>query len=90
MISGMLTFSLISVYLTAIIFTFGQSFPITENQGIVDYLEFTLLSLCSGLSQMHNFSLGLLDLKTIFHQVTLTILFLFLAIFQVDRIKDKT
>jgi ABC-2 type transport system permease protein len=89
MISGMLTFSLISIYLTAIIFTFGESFPISENQGIFDYLESTILSLCSGLSQMHNFSLGLLDVKTIFHQITLTVLFLFLAIIQVDRIKHK-
>ena len=89
MISGMLTFSLISIYLTAIIFTFGQSFPISENQDLVDYFASTFLSLSSGLSQMHNFSLGLLDLKTILHQITLTVLFLFLAIFQVDRIKHK-
>jgi len=87
MVAGMLTFTLLTLYLAVMAFSFGEyrdhSSP-THLEGIIDVC---LGSLNQGLSKAQHFSVGIVDLATMLHQLVLAFLFICLSTLTLERLK---
>ena len=87
MVAGMLTFTLLTLYLSIMAVSFGE---VTDTQifsGFSQFLWSCIGSMFHGLNKMQNFSVGLIEIQTILHQIVVMFYFLFLASIQVDRMR---
>ena len=87
MVAGMLSFTILTVYLALMAFAFGETSELEYSHGIPKLLWACTNSLFSGLNKMQSFSVGLIDIQTVLHQAILTGYFLFLASIQIDRFR---
>ena len=86
MVAGMLSFTILTVYLALMAFAFGETSEL-EYSWNTKLLWACTNSLFSGLNKMQSFSVGLIDIQTVLHQAILTGYFLFLASIQIDRFR---
>ena len=69
MVAGMLTFSLISISLGIMSVSYGDVMPI-DNTNFIEHLFHSIGgSISGGLDKLQSFSVGIVDLSTIFHQL---------------------
>ena len=87
MVAGMLTFTLLTLYLAVMAFTFGEHQNISSPSDLNQFLQVGLGSLNQGLNKAQHFAVGIIDLSTLLHQAVLTFLFLGLSALQVERLK---
>jgi ABC-2 type transport system permease protein len=87
MVAGMLTFTLLTLYLAVMAFTFGEHQTNSSPSELNHFIEICLGSLNQGLNKAQHFAVGIIDLSTLLHQALLTFLFLGLAALQVERLK---
>ena len=88
MVAGMLTFTLLTAYLSIMVFSFGNQTSdayFTNYQKLTDGLFGTYIN---GLDKFGQFSVGLIDLSTILNQAALTIFFLILSTIQIERLNN--
>ena len=86
MVAGMLTFTLLTLYIALMTFSFGDSTS-TEYSSKPEKLIAALFgSFNKGLIKLEQFSVGLIDISTILHQISLTIFFLILSTIQIERL----
>ncbi|MEJ6524842.1 MAG: ABC transporter permease subunit [Opitutales bacterium] len=86
MVAGMLTFTLLTLYIALMTFSFGDSTS-TEYSSKPEKLIAALFgSFNKGLIKLEQFSVGLIDISTILHQISLTIFFLILSAIQIERL----
>lgn len=88
MVAGMLTFTLLTAYLSIMVFSFGNQTSntyYTISQKLSDGLFGTYIN---GLDKFGQFSVGLIDLSTILNQLVLTIFFLILSTIQIERLNN--
>ena len=88
MVAGMLTFTLLTLYLSFMAFSYGESQNVQSIDGFTTFIHSCMGSVYSGFDKLQNFSVGLLDLSTIFHQIIVIIYFLSLATLQIERLKN--
>ena len=86
MVAGMLSFTLLTLYLSIMAFSFGESSSLNSIDNFSDFWNACLGSFGHGLHKLQHFSVGLIDVSTIFHQLILSFLFLSLATLQVERL----
>lgn len=87
MVAGMLTFSLISISLGIMSVSYGDVMPI-DNTNFIEHLFHSIGgSISGGLDKLQSFSVGIVDLSTIFHQLILVFFFLSLATLQVEKMR---
>ena len=87
MVAGMLTFTLLTLYLAVMAFSFGEYRDLTTPKGVEEFIEICLGSLNQGLNKAQHFALGIIDLSTILHQLVLSFLFLSFATLKIERLK---
>ncbi len=87
MVAGMLTFTLLTLYLAVMAFSFGDYRDFSNPSGLKEFIDICLGSLNQGLNKAQHFAVGIIDLSTLFHQAVLTFLFLSLATLKVERLK---
>ena len=87
MVSGMLTFTLISIYLAIMTFSYETATYSERSINGTKMIITALHSTFNGLSKVDHFSLGLVDLKTILHQVLVTLFFLFFSVLRIERLR---
>ena len=87
MVSGMLTFTLISIYLAIMTFSYETAVNYNDSINAVEMIFAALHSTFNGLAKIDHFSLGLVDLKSIFHQLLVTIFFLFFSVLRIERLR---
>ncbi len=87
MVAGMLTFTLLTLYLAIMAFSFGEYRDFSKPSDIEEFLQVCFGSLNQGLSKAQHFAVGVIDLGTLFHQAVLAFLFLSLASLKIERLK---
>lgn len=87
MVAGMLSFTLLTLYLSLMALSFGESHQSDSIVGVSSFLKSCMGSMYDGLNKLQNFSVGLVEISTIFHQIAVIIYFLSLATLQVERLK---
>ena len=87
MVAGMLTFTLLTLYLAIMAFTFEEYQTNSSPSELNHFIQICLGSLNQGLNKAQHFAVGIIDLSTLLHQALLTFLFLGLAALQVERLK---
>lgn len=87
MVAGMLTFTLLTLYLAVMAFSFGEYRNFSNPTGLKEFIEICLGSLNQGLSKAQHFAVGIIDLATLLHQFVLAFLFLTFATLKVERLK---
>jgi len=87
MVAGMLSFTLLTLYLTAMAFDFGESIDHDNIYTFSDFLGICLGSLNQGLNKAQHFAVGVVDVSTLLHQFNITCLFLWLTTLQVEKLK---
>lgn len=85
MVAGMLTFTLLTLYISFMAFSFGKNTDKSENI-LGNILYHSLNSIINGLNKLEHFSVGLIDISTILHQLALTLFFLTITSVQINRI----
>lgn len=88
MVAGMLTFSLITVYLSIMTFSFGTDSSVEYSSKLDHFISCCTGSLGNGLEKLEYFSVGLIDISTILNQVVLIVFFLVLSIIKIERINN--
>ena len=86
MVAGMLSFTLLTLYLAVMAFSFGDSSLGAPIDGFSDFWHASMGSFAHGLHKLQHFSVGLVDMGTILHQLILGFFFLSLATLQVERL----
>ena len=87
MVAGMLTFTLLTLYLAVMAFSFGEYRNFSNPSGLREFTEICLGSLSQGLTKAQHFAVGIIDFATLFHQAVLAFLFLSLASLRIERLK---
>ena len=87
MVAGMLSFSLITLYLAIMAFSYGEPSKIDEFRSYDDLFAMVGGSLHRGLDKIQFFALGVLHIPTILHQLIVVFFFLSLAKLQVEKIR---
>jgi hypothetical protein len=86
MVAGMLSFTLLTLYLAIMAFSLGDT-PQTESiDQFSDFWNASVGSFGNGLHKLQHFAVGLIDIGTIFHQLILGFFFLSLATLQIERL----
>ena len=85
MVAGMLTFTLLTLYISCMAYSFGRDTS-QVNEGIFNILYLSLNSTINGLDKLSEFSVGLIDISTALHQLSLTLFCLLLTTIQINRI----
>ena len=88
MVAGMLTFTLLTAYLSMMVFSFGNQTSeiyFTSYQKLINGV-FGIYT--NGLDKFGQFSVVLIDLSSILNQVVLTIFFLILSTIQIERLNN--
>lgn len=87
MVAGMLSFSIITLYISVMAFSYGEP---SQNNEINTFGEiFGMIggSLNKGLDKINYFAVGILHIPTILHQIIVVFFFLSLATLQVEKIR---
>ena len=87
MVSGMLTFTLISIYLAIMTFSYETAVNYNDSINVVEMTFAALHSTFNGLAKIDHFSLGLVDVRSILHQLLVTIFFLFFSVLRIERLR---
>jgi len=87
MVAGMLTFTLLTLYLSVMIFYFGENIEYQFLSGFPQIAWSSLGAVFGGLNKMQYFSVGIIDIPTVFYQLVVTFYFLILASTQIDQVK---
>lgn len=87
MVAGMLTFTLLTLYLAAMAFSFGEYGNHSEGLSLEGFFQVCLGSINQGLNKAQHFAVGVIDLSTLLHQGVIAFLFLALATLQIERLK---
>tara|TARA_E500000075_G_scaffold122495_1_gene123919 strand:+ start:62 stop:625 length:564 start_codon:yes stop_codon:yes gene_type:complete len=87
MVAGMLTFTLLTLYIAVMAFSYGESSSSHLIESPTDLFRSCLGSLDDGLDKLQHFAVGVIDIGTILHQIIILIFFLSLATIQIERIK---
>ena len=87
MVAGMLTFTLLTLYLAVMAFNFGEYRDFGSPEGLDEFIDICLGSLNQGLSKAQHFAVGIIDVSTVLHQIVLSLLFLTLATLKIERLK---
>lgn len=87
MVAGMLTFSLITLYLAIMAFSYGTPSPHIDQNSPNEIINSMGGSLNNGLDKLHFFAVGVIHVPTIFHQLIVVFLFLSLATLQIERMR---
>ena len=87
MVAGMLSFSLITLYLAIMAFSYGEPTKVDEFRSYDDLFAMVGGSLHRGLDKIQFFALGVLHIPTILHQLIVVFFFLSLAKLQVEKIR---
>ena len=87
MVAGMLSFSLITLYLAIMAFSYGDPSEVSTNSSFEELIQSIGGSLNNGLDKLQFFAVGIIHIPTILHQLIVVFLFLFLATLQVERIR---
>ncbi len=87
MVAGMLTFTLLTLYLAVMAFSFGEYRDFATPSGPKEFIEICLGSVIQGLNKAQHFAVGIIDLATLFHQAVLAFLFLSFATLKIERLK---
>jgi ABC-2 type transport system permease protein len=87
MVAGMLTFTLLTLYLSTMAFSFGESVEYEHLNTLGDFIRICLGSLNQGLNKAQHFAVGILDLSTLIHQAIITFFFLWITSLQIERLK---
>ena len=87
MVAGLLSFSLITLYLAIMAFSYGEPTKIDEFRSYDDLFAMVGGSLHRGLDKIQFFALGVLHIPTILHQLIVVFFFLSLAKLQVEKIR---
>ena len=88
MVAGMLTFTLLTIYLSIMSFSFGNGNSYPDRSNFDDFIDGSLGSLSDGLDKLQYFSVGLIDIGTILNQLALIAFFLILSTVQVERLNN--
>ncbi len=86
MVAGMLTFTLLTLYLSLMTISFAEATEYANGDDFSEFIFACVGSMFQGLAKMQAFSLGVIDLQTIFHQFSVLFYFLFLASLKLDCI----
>ncbi|HAE11296.1 MAG: hypothetical protein CMI21_05315 [Opitutae bacterium] len=86
MVAGMLSFTLLTLYLSLMAFSFGETSSPDSIDSLTDFWNASVGSIGNGLDKLQHFSVGLVDAGTILHQIIFTFFFLSLATLQVERL----
>ena len=78
--------TLLTLYLSVMAFSFGESSSLGSIDNLSDFWNACIGSFGNGLHKLQHFSVGLIDVGTIFHQMILGFFFLSLATLQVERL----
>jgi len=87
MVAGMLTFSLITLYLAIMAFSYGEPHQVASNNAYDQFLSSIGGSLNKGLDKLQFFAVGIIHIPTILHQFIVVFLFLTLATLQIERMR---
>jgi ABC-2 type transport system permease protein len=87
MVAGMLTFTLLTLYLSFMIFYFGENIEFQFLSGFAHIAWSSLGAVFGGLNKMQYFSVGIIDIPTVLYQLVVTFYFLILASTQIDQVK---
>ncbi len=87
MVAGMLSFSLITLYLSVMAFSYGEPNQNYEFNSIGEIFGMLGGSLNRGLDKINYFAVGILHIPTILHQIIVVFFFLSLATLQVEKIR---
>ncbi len=87
MVAGMLTFTLLTLYLATMAFSFGESIGNNNQVSFQNFLGICLGSLNQGLTKVQHFAVGVIDLATLLHQGIITLFFLWITTLQIERLK---
>jgi hypothetical protein len=85
MVAGMLTFTLLTIYISLMAFSFGETTH-ENNNNFYNIIKIGLGNLGNGLKKLEQFSVGLIDIATFFNQSAIIIFFLILTTIQVNRL----
>ena len=88
MVAGMLTFTLLTIYLSVMSFSFGNGNSQADRSNFNEFINGSLGSLSDGLNKLQYFSVGLIDVGTILNQIALIAFFLILSTVQVERLNN--
>ncbi len=88
MVAGMLTFTLLTIHISVMSFSFGNGTPSSDDSKFDNFINGSLGSLTNGLDKLQHFSVGLIDLSTILNQIALVVFFLVLATVQIERLNS--
>ena len=87
MVAGMLTFTLLTLYLAVMAFSYGEYRNDSLPVGIDEIWNVCLGSLNQGLNKAQHFAVGIIDWSTLLHQGVLAFFFLSLATIKIERLK---
>ncbi|NDG99584.1 MAG: hypothetical protein EBY43_00590 [Opitutae bacterium] len=87
MVAGMLTFTLLTLYLAVMAFSFGEYRNESSPNGLNEFWNVCMGSLNQGLSKAQHFAVGIIDWSTLLHQAVITLFFLSLATLKIERLK---
>jgi ABC-2 type transport system permease protein len=87
MVAGMLSFSLITLYLAVMAFSYGEPSQVDQFNSYEDLFAMLGGSLYRGLDKIQFFALGVLHVPTILHQLIVVFFFLSLATLQIEKIR---
>ena len=85
MVAGMLTFTLLTIYISFMAFSFGET-TYENYDHFYNIIKIGLGNLGNGLNRLEQFSVGLIDIATFLNQTVLIIFFLILSTIQVNRL----
>ena len=87
MVAGMLSFTLITLYISLMALSTSAKKANDENpKAGYDFFEQSLAPFTNGFDKLEQFSVGFINLSTIFHQVIFTIFILILSSVQLNRL----
>jgi len=87
MVAGMLTFTLLTLYLAVMAFSYGEYRNDSLPARIDEVWSVCLGSLNQGLNKAQHFAVGIVDWSTLLHQAVLAFFFLSLATIKIERLK---
>ncbi len=87
MVAGMLTFTLLTLYLSVMMFYFGENIDSQFTNGPAQLFWSCFGAIFGGLNKMQYFSVGIIDIPTVLYQLVVTFYFLILASTQIDQVK---
>lgn len=85
MVAGMLTFTLLTLYISCMAYSYGRDTN-QINDELLNIIYHSFNSMINGLEKLEQFSVGLIDISTVLHQLSLTLFCLVLTTIQINRI----